>query len=104
MARPSSSPAPRVASAAPRHGSAPRKVPDGWWVYLINNKGVTKFTTTPETLDFAETAKVTVALRELKAAGVRELREGAPVVFDRDKNAFTLEVGPGDIRIVKITL
>jgi len=80
------------------------KVSDGWWVYLINNKGVTKYTTTPETLDISETAKVTVALHELKAAGVRELRNDTPVVFDRDKNAFTIEVGPGDIRIVKITL
>lgn len=78
------------------------KVPDGWWVYLINNKGVTKFTTTPEALDAAETATVTVDLRRLRATGLRELRADRPLALDGDKNAFTLQVGPGDIRIVKI--
>jgi len=80
------------------------KVPDGWWVYLINNKGVTKYTTTPESLDRAATAKVTVDLRALRPASVRELRKGTPLVFDREKNTVSIPVGPGDIRIVKITL
>ena len=33
------------------------KVSDGWWVYLINNKGVTKYTTTPEKVDVAKPPK-----------------------------------------------
>jgi hypothetical protein len=78
------------------------KVSDGWWVYLINNKGVTKYTTTPEKLDAAQTARVTVDLRALPVASLRELRKDEPVRLDRDKDGFTIQVGPGDIRIVKI--
>ncbi len=78
------------------------KVPGGWWVYLVNNKGVTKFTTTAEELDEAETATVTVDLRRLRSTDLRELRADRPLALDGDKNSFTLRVGPGDIRIVKI--
>ena len=52
------------------------RVADGWWLYLINNRGVTKFTKTPEELNPAETAHVTVDLRALPVAGVRELLRG----------------------------
>jgi len=80
------------------------KVPDGWWVYLINNNGVTKFTNTPEELDPAATAQVTVALRTLRASRVCELRQDRQIAVDEGTNAFRLEVGPGDIRVVKITV
>ncbi|MDD4869024.1 MAG: hypothetical protein PHR77_00585 [Kiritimatiellae bacterium] len=80
------------------------KVSDGWWVYLINNKGVTKYTTTPEEFDVAETASVTVNMRALRVTALRELRTGEQIVVDRNRNTFTIQVGPGDIRIVKITL
>jgi hypothetical protein len=79
------------------------KVSDGWWVYLINNKGVTKYTTTPEKLDVAQTARVLVELRALPVASLRELLKDESVRLDRDRNAFPIQVGPGDIRIVKIT-
>lgn len=79
------------------------RVSDGWWVYLINNKGVTKYTNTPEELDPAATAKVTVDLRAIRAAGLRELRAEKDLVLEQGKNTFTIEVGPGDVRIVKIT-
>ena len=78
------------------------RVPDGWWVYLINNKGVTKYTMTPEELDPAATATVTVKLRSLRASAVRELRADKPLTVDKGPNAFSLQVGPGDIRIVHI--
>ena len=78
------------------------KVSDGWWVYVISKKGVTKCTTMPQELDAAETAKVTVEMRALQADSVRELRSDAQVVFNRGKHAFTIEVGPGVIRVVKI--
>ncbi len=79
------------------------KVADGWWVYLINNKGVTKYATTPEEVSSAEMANVTVNMRELQVAGVSELRVNAPITLEQGKNAFSIQVGPGDIRIVKIT-
>ena len=78
------------------------RVPDGWWVYLINNKGVTKWATTPEELDPAATAKVVLRLRNLRATGVRELRQDKPLSLDRKTNSVTVEVGPGDITVVKI--
>ena len=78
------------------------RVDGGWWLYLINNRGVTKFTQTPDELDPAETARVTVDLRALRVNGVRELLTNEPAAFDRDKNKFTIQVGPGDIRIVEI--
>ncbi len=79
------------------------KVADGWWLYLINNKGVTKFTNTPEELNAAETAEVTVDMRALQVESLAELRVNATITRLQDKNAFAIQVGPGDIRIVKIT-
>jgi len=78
------------------------RVSDGWWVYLINNNGVTKYTDTPEEFDRAQTAKVTIDMRALRVAGVRELRAEKDLVVEQGTNALTIEVGPGDIRIVKI--
>jgi len=78
------------------------KVSDGWWVYLINNKGVTKYTSTPEELDAAKTARVTVAMRALPVKSVHELRADKAIPLEQGKNVCTIEVGPGDIRILKI--
>ncbi len=80
------------------------KVSDGWWVYLINNKGVTKFTRTPEKVDDSETANVTIDMRSLAVAKVQELRAGDELDWDRAKNTVTVNVAPGDIKVVKITL
>lgn len=80
------------------------RVSDGWWVYLINNKGVTKFTRTPQKLDPAATAKVTISLRELVVTNVRELLENRGLDIDRAQGTVSLDVGPGDLRIVKITV
>ncbi len=80
------------------------KVSDGWWVYLINNKGVTKFTRTPEKADVAQTAKVTVDMRSLTPIMVQELREGTDMAWDKNKNSFSIDVGPGDIKVLEITL
>ncbi len=80
------------------------KVADGWWVYLINNKGVTKFTRTAEKLDPAATAKVTIALRDLKVTGGSELLTDKAPAWDKTQKLVTIDVGPGDIRIVKLTV
>ncbi len=79
------------------------RVSDGWWVYLINNKGVTKFTRTAEKLDPNATARVTIALRNLAVTGVRELRADKDLAWEKDQKTVTLDVGPGDIRVVKIS-
>lgn len=80
------------------------KTADGWWIYLINNKGVTKFTQTPETLDPTATARVVVDMRALPVTGLRELRTDQPLALEPAKNAFSIDVGPGDIRVVKMTI
>ena len=78
------------------------KLPDGWLLYLINNKGITKFTNKEQTLDMSKTAKVEVSLRNIKASAITELREQKAIVRDDKNNSFTVDVPPGDIRVVKI--
>ncbi len=76
---------------------------DGWLVYLINNKGVTKFTRTADKLDAQATAKVTVACGKIgKVAKVTELRSDKEVAYDHAKRQFEVNVGPGDIQIMFI--
>jgi len=79
------------------------RVAGGWWLYLINNRGVTKFTKTPDELNPAETVRVTVDLRALPVARVRELLEDKDIAMTPGKNALTIEIGPGDVRVVQIT-
>ncbi|MFA6569422.1 MAG: hypothetical protein WCS96_14515 [Victivallales bacterium] len=78
------------------------KLPDGWLLYLINNKGVTKFTNKEQTLDMTKTAKVEVSLRNIKAAAITELREQKTVLKDDKNNSFSIEVPPGNVRVLKI--
>lgn len=80
------------------------RVEDGWWLYLINNQGVTKFTQTPDELNPAETAQVTVDLRALRVKEVHELMTNGSATITQKKNTFTIQVGPGDVRVVKITI
>ncbi|MFA6569027.1 MAG: hypothetical protein WCS96_12515 [Victivallales bacterium] len=78
------------------------KLSDGWLLYLINNKGVTKFTNKEQTFDMSKTAKVEVSLRSIKASAITELREQKIVPRDDKNNSFTVDVPPGNIRVVKI--
>jgi hypothetical protein len=77
------------------------KVDDGWWLYLINNKGVTKFTNKPQTLDKSKTAKVKVFLKKIKAKKIVELRKQKLIPLHKD-NSFTVEVDPGNLKVIKI--
>jgi hypothetical protein len=78
------------------------KVDDGWWLYLINNQGVIKFTNKEQSIDMSKTAKVRVLLKNIKTNEVVELREEKPVPVDKERNSFEIKVNPGDIRILKI--
>ena len=78
------------------------KLADGWLLYLINNKGVTKFTNKEQVLDLSKTAKIEVFLKDIKAATITELREQKDIRKDVKNNSFTVDVPPGDIRIIKI--
>ena len=74
---------------------------DGFIVYLINNRGVTKMADTPETVD--EGAAAEVALSWTAAAGVtaaEELRGGEALAIDGQ--ALRVTVPPGDVRVVRL--
>jgi len=77
---------------------------DGWLVYLINNKGVTKWTDKPEILDDQATVKVAVNCGKIgKVEKVTELRSDKDIPYDQARRQFEIEVGPGDIKVILIT-
>ena len=78
------------------------KLSDGWLLYLINNKGVTKFTNKPQKLDITKTSTVNVALGEIKAGSIVELRARTALHLDEKSNSFSIDIPPGEVRIVKI--
>jgi hypothetical protein len=78
------------------------KLSDGWLLYLINNKGVTKFTNKVQVLDVTKTANVEVSLRNIKASEITELREQRTVPKNHKSNSITVAVPPGEIRVVKL--
>jgi hypothetical protein len=78
------------------------RLADGWLVYLINNKGVTKFTNKAQSLDVSKTAKVQVSLRKIRAETITELRRQEAIQVEHGSNSFTIEVPPGGIRVVRI--
>ena len=75
------------------------KTKDGWIVYLINNKGVTKMADTAEKVDNSATADVSVSWNTLKIAECTDLRNGAKVAINN--NTATVKVLPGDVTILK---
>lgn len=76
------------------------KTPEGWALWLFNNKGVTKYTFEPESFDMAATAKVEIDLSRLQVSSVRDVRRGTDLEI-RDEH-LTVEVGPGEWRIFDI--
>jgi len=78
------------------------KLKDGWLLYLINNKGVTKFTNKPQTVDMSKTANVKIFLKNIKSSKISELRKQKTISLNQKNNSFTIKIAPGDIKIVKI--
>ncbi len=79
------------------------KCKTGWLVYLINNKGVTKWTDTREILDEQASAKVVIDCGKIgKIEKATELRSGRDMACDQGEQKLELDVGPGDIRIILI--
>ena len=74
---------------------------DGWIVYLINNKGVTKMADTPEKTDSAAAAKVTVNWNDLAIANAVELRCGKTSAINGKSVEITVQ--PGDVSVLKLT-
>ena len=76
------------------------KTSSGWWLYLFNNKGVTKMDREPEQLDPARTAKVKIDFHKLKVSNVKELRSGQKLSVSN--NRMELQIGPGDFKILEL--
>ena len=78
------------------------KLDDSWLLYLINNKGVTKFVDKIQSVAPSKTAKVEVFLKDLQSSGITELREQKVITLDEKRNSFTIEVPPGEVKVIKI--
>jgi len=72
----------------------------GWWLWAVNNKGVTKFVDTAQVVDPAGVATITVDLGKIHAKSVRELMSGKTAGVDG--GAFWWEVPSGDIAVFEI--
>ena len=73
---------------------------NGWWLWVFNNKGVTKFTDAPHTVDHSFDAVVSVSCGKVGVASIREL------ITERDvpaaAGAFTHRVAAGDLAVFEI--
>lgn len=76
------------------------KTKKGWWLYLINNKGVIKFADKMARYDKSKTASVTVDFDRLKVKTVKDLRKGKIVPVKN--RSFTVKVAPGDVTILSL--
>ena len=73
---------------------------NGWFLWLMNNKGVAKYAGEPADIDFSKTAEVKVNLRTLAGLTPRDADTGEPLpVAD---GAFVVKVGPGGLAFVQI--
>jgi hypothetical protein len=80
------------------------KLKDGWLLYLINNKGITKYPKTAQKTDESKTAKVKVLLKNIKTKKLTELRKNISIPYHANDNSFTVLVPPGDVSIIKISV
>lgn len=72
----------------------------GWRIYLINNKGVRKFTDAPQIVDLKQTKNVKISFPRIKVKKVTEILENTPV--EMKNGSLTVKVPPGEIRILEI--
>ena len=72
----------------------------GWWLWVFNNKGVTKFTDAPHAVDHSFDADVTVSCANGGIAAVRELIAGKEV--PAAAGMFRHRVAAGDLAVFEI--
>ena len=73
----------------------------GWWLWAINNNGVTKFADRDESVDTSRKTTVEVSLKDVNVTRIDELVSGKRV-FVRD-GTFSFEVGAGDVAVFEIS-
>ena len=71
---------------------------DGWWIYLINNKGVYKTGLTPQKIDNKADTVVTIDLTKMAPLSVREIVEGGSF----KGNVIKVKVPAGKCRIIEV--
>lgn len=76
------------------------KTAKGWLLYLINNKGVQKFTDKVQKLDPAQKKTVRISFSGMKPDKITEIFSGKKLIPANGQ--VSVEVGPGDIRILEI--
>lgn len=76
------------------------KTESGWWLYLFNNKGIIKFTNTPEAFDFSKQATVTVNLKKLNPQNVKNLLSEETIPLKN--GVFHVSLDPGKFAIYEI--
>lgn len=74
----------------------------GWFLWLFNNKGVTKYVEEPAEFDLSKTAKVRIGLRTLSKADVRDADTGERLSASED--VVELTVPPGGMRFVSMNV
>ena len=73
----------------------------GWWLWVFNNKGVTKFTDAPHTVDHSFDADITVSCAKGDIVAVMELLAGKDIPVVAGK--FRYHVVAGDLAVFKVT-
>ena len=72
----------------------------GWWLWVFNNRGVTKFTDTPHTIDHSFDVDITVSYAKYGISSARELLSGRQVPVSA--GAFRHRVAAGDLAIFEV--
>lgn len=75
---------------------------DGWWLYVFNNRGVTKFPDEFQEIDPKAVAPVAVELGKIQATRVRELLSDRSIPVSGGSFAHT--IAPGDLAVFEIDL
>ena len=73
----------------------------GWWLWVFNNRGVTKFADKPQSVDASAASDVRVGLGGIRASRVKELMSGRDVEIDADAT-FAARIPSGDLAVFEI--
>ncbi len=74
---------------------------DGWWLWVFNNKGITKFADKMASVDHGYDVEISVSPAKVAFGSVRELLSGKPVAVT--DGAFSHRIAAGDLAIFAIT-
>lgn len=80
------------------HGA--NRTKKGWWLWVMNNEGVIKFTDTYQAFDASKTSTVRFEMKGKKVGKVTELISGKTV--DSSEGVFNWTLGPGAVAVFSI--